>query len=275
MLRANVTSAPCTLHHVKVCYVLMLLMLLMHLAPCTLHHVKVCYVLMFLMLLMHHVNVCYVLTLLVLLLHLAPCQCLLRANVTSVTCYRSRLPCLCYVLLCAVIVTTVAGILLILLIVHYTALIFVQRFANYSSLWGCTTAGYTVLCLFSLLFFPKIKSNQINTAGTWYKTQVCESTLLGYIISATSSLSLSTRASAYSCLSRLLESLQQLEVFTAGSAAPSGGEAGTDGGITATTVNTSNSGGSFKARKKAEAAFRQRPQLALLLRFVIAVWRDL
>lgn len=91
--------------------------------------------------------------------------------------------------------------------------------------------------------------------------QVCESTLLGYVISATSSLSLSTRASAYSCLFFLFDSLQKQEILLAGpgSATPtaaagngsSGGESGAAG---------------YKARKMAEAAFRQRPQLTLLLR---------
>ncbi|CAN0547919.1 unnamed protein product, partial [Ectocarpus sp. 12 AP-2014] len=44
---------------------------------------------------------------------------------------------------------------------------------------------------------------------------VCESLLLGYVITATSSLSLSTRASAYSCLFHLLEALQEQEAKTA------------------------------------------------------------
>ncbi|CAM9715239.1 unnamed protein product, partial [Ectocarpus sp. 4 AP-2014] len=82
---------------------------------------------------------------------------------------------------------------------------------------------------------------------------VCESLLLGYVIMATSSLSLSTRASAYSCLFHLLEALQEQEAKTASlwTAASSGGGGGAAG---------------FKARKAAEAAFRQRPQLTLLLR---------
>lgn len=85
--------------------------------------------------------------------------------------------------------------------------------------------------------------------------QVCESPLLGYVIAATSSLSLSTRASAYSCLFHLLEALQEQEAKTAGLwTAASGGTGGSGGAA------------GFKARKAAEAAFRQRPQLTLLLR---------
>ncbi|CAM9189876.1 unnamed protein product, partial [Ectocarpus fasciculatus] len=83
---------------------------------------------------------------------------------------------------------------------------------------------------------------------------VCESLLLGYVIAATSSLSLSTRASAYSCLFHLLEALQEQEAKTTSlwTAASTGGGGGGAAG--------------FKARKAAEAAFRQRPQLTLLLR---------
>lgn len=83
--------------------------------------------------------------------------------------------------------------------------------------------------------------------------KVCESLLLGYVITATSSLSLSTRASAYSCLFHLLEALREQEAKTVSlwTATSSGGGGGAAG---------------FKARKAAEAAFRQRPQLTLLLR---------
>ncbi|CAM9863861.1 unnamed protein product, partial [Hapterophycus canaliculatus] len=88
---------------------------------------------------------------------------------------------------------------------------------------------------------------------------VCESPLLGYVIVATSSLSLSTRASAYSCLLFLLEALREQEAKTAGlwTAASGGSGAGSGGG---------GGAAGFKARKAAEAAFRQRPQLTLLLR---------
>lgn len=85
---------------------------------------------------------------------------------------------------------------------------------------------------------------------------MCESPLLGYVIAATSSLSLSTRASAYSCLFHLLEVLQEQEAKTAGLWTAASGGAGTGSGGAA----------GFKARKAAEAAFRQRPQLTLLLR---------
>lgn len=78
--------------------------------------------------------------------------------------------------------------------------------------------------------------------------KVCESPLLGFIISATSSLSLSTRASAYSCLFHLLEALQQQEAAVAGAGGGTGAIA-------------------FKAKRAADAAFRQRPQLTLLLRY--------
>lgn len=76
------------------------------------------------------------------------------------------------------------------------------------------------------------------------------------MIAATSSLSLSTRASAYSCLFHLLEALREQEARMAGLWTAASGGSGTGVGGAA----------GFKARKAAEAAFRQRPQLALLLR---------